>query len=635
MQYARAGLSLAEVGGKLYAIGGYNNHSNNPTGAQYTALSYVEEYNPATDIWAAKQAIPAATANMAVAVYDGKIYIFGGNNNSGNAVNAVRIYNPANNTWTTGANMTTARYGCGATLIEGKIYVAGGFTSPNNATNKLEVYNPATNTWETKANLPTALAFAGVAGRDTLYVVCGTNGYQEMPMVYEYSPVLNEWLSWIGPNQTRDSFGCVMTSDGIYAIGGHNYSAYYADVEFVPISLLQTANDYLHFGRDTIDMSGNFSRTYTDLSYESQGFDLNFSRTYNAHDTRASLISLGWTFGFQGKIESSGNDVVIRLPNGSANTFRKNTNNTYTALDSRSTLVKNNDNTHTLTTKDRYSYGFNTSGYLCWMKDKNENTITITVNASGQVTKVTDPVGRETIITYSSNRISTITDPAGRVVTYTYTSNRLSSVTDTGGYKTNYTYNGDGMLFEVKDNSSTLLEKITYQAPRGNKAGRVGTVTDMRGNVTSYTYDDNEGTLATIDSNQRSTKTWYDKMLYPVRSLDADGKETRTQYNLSGGLNRYGEIASHTDRNGNTTYYERDARGNITRQINPDNSIREYTYDLKDNLLSEKDELGKMTFYVYDVNSINITKMAQPLNGTDNMLGSFLQRFKIFVANAL
>ena len=40
-------------------------------------------------------------------------------------------------------------------------------------------------------------------------------------------------------------------------------------------------------------------------------------------------------------------------------------------------------------------------------------------------------------------------------------------------------------------------------------------------------------------------------------------------------------------------------------------------YDLKDNLLSEKDELGKMTFYVYDVNSINITKMAQPLNGTD------------------
>ena len=606
MTYARGGLGVADVAGKLYAIGGKNSSAN--------ALAYVEEYNPTTNTWTTKQAIPAATTEMATVSYNGKIYVFGGKNTSGTAINTVRIYNPATNSWSTGKNMPTARFGSGAAIIDGKIYVAGGFTSSTTATNALQIYDPAANTWDTsKAQLPVALGYAGVVAKDSLYAIGGFNGADEMSLVYEYSPVLNEWLIWDGPNLVRYGMGAAITNSGIYVIGGQNNHGIFGNVEFAPISSLN--NEYIHFGKSTVDLSGNFARTYTDISYTTPGFTMNFSRTYNSNDTRVSLISPGWTFGFQGNVDSAGNDVVVRLPNGSGNTFKKNSDGSYTAKDSRSILVKESAGTYVLTTKDQYTYGFNAAGYMTWMKDKNGNTITITVDSAGKVTKVTDQAGRATTIAYSSNRITTITDPAGRVVQYSYASNRLSSVKDSAGYYTYYTYDANGRLAQIKDNSNAVLESVSYVTQ--NDITRVTAVTDSHGNVTTYSYDDNDGVLTATDSNNRVVTTWFDNLLYPVRVRDAEGKETRTEYNLDGGLNRYGEITSYRDRNGNTIYYERDVKGNVIKQVNPDGSIREYTYDNKNNLLSEKDELGKYSFYVYDNNNINLVKTAQPLNGTD------------------
>ena len=614
MKYAREHLGFAAANGKLYAIGGQNASS---------VLSHVEEYDPNLDNWTDKAPNSSPTVtDMAIASYKGMIYIFGGRTTTaGSGITTVRRYDPSSNQWSNMSSMSTARFGCSAAVINDKIYVVGGFTSGTTATTAVEVYNPDSNTWDKeKPQLPAALGWAGVVASDSLYVIGGYNGTSTNSMVYEYSPVTKEWYIWAGPNGPRYDFGAAITDSGIFAIAGYA-NAVISDTEFAVLNNLR--NDYRHLGDDRINLTGNFSRTYTDLSYTSQGFNIEFTRTYNSSDTRPSLISPGWTFGFQGKVESSGNDIVVRLPNGSGCTFKKNPNGSFTALDSRSTLVKHSNNTYTLTTKDQYTYGFNTDGYMNWMKDRNGNTVTIAVNATGQVTAVTDQAGRATSIAYSSNRISTITDPAGRVVAYAYdAAGRLSSVKDPNGYFTYYTYHtsGDatGLLSTVKDHSnSNVLESITYLPKQGDRLPRVGTTTDSMNNTRTYAYNDSDGKLTATDSNNRVNITWYDKTVYPIRERDAEGKDTLTGYNLTGGLNRYGEVSYHTDRNGNTVYYDRDALGNITRQINPDGSVREYTYDGKDNLLSEKDELGKYTFYVYDANSINLVKTAQPLNGTD------------------
>ncbi|MEL4106285.1 kelch repeat-containing protein [Oscillospiraceae bacterium WX1] len=612
MTYPRYGVGVVAANNKIYAIGGTSSG---------TVRSYVEAYTPSSNTWATKTAIPAATTDMAIATYNNIIYIIGGKNSSGTVLNTVRAYDTNTNAWSTKANIPTATFGSGAAVIGGKIYVVGGFTNSTTATSVLQVYDITTNTWDTtKASLPVAAGYAGVvASSDTLYAIGGTNGTSDINYAFQYNPTSNAWLTWEGPNKVRNTFGAAMTSLGIYVIGGKNNSGYFPDVEFATVRSLSI--DYLlHLGDDTVNMTGNYARTYSDLSYTAPGFNVEFSRTYNSQDSRTNnIISTGWTFGFQGNIDIVGTNAIVRLPKGSGNTFQINGDGTYTAMDSRSTLVKNADNTYTLTTKDQYTYGFNSSGYLTSMKDRNGNTITITLDASNKPTQITDQVGRVTTIGYTNNKISSITDPAGRVVTYNYdANNRLYQVIDPNGSSTYYYYGSNGFISTVKDNTnSTVLESVTYLAAQGSKPARVSAVTDKYGNTTSYSYIESDGLITTTDSNGRTTSTWYDSSNYPICTKDAEGKESRTEYNLVDGFNKYGEAYKTIDRNGNATYYLRDSNGNVTKQINPDSSTKEYTYDNKNNVLSVKDEVGNYTFYVYDANGVNLIKTAQPLNGTD------------------
>ena len=517
--------------------------------------------------------------------------------------------------------MPTARYGCSAALLsDGKIYVVGGYDRYNNPLSTVEAYDPVSRLWTTIPSMPEALAYPGVAGADSLYVVGGKGSNSVNGLVYEYRPETNRWFSWPGPPVALYGSSVAIANDGLYVINGVDaVNTTYDCVYYLPLGS-QNA-DYIHLGEESINLSGNLARNYTDMSYTSQGFQLNFSRTYNSRDdrTEGNLISKGWTFGFQGKISSEGNDTLARLPNGSGYLFKENTDGTFTAKDSRSTLVKQTDDSYILTTKDLYSYGFNSSGYLTWMKDRNGNMISISVASDGKINYITDPAGRQTSIQYSSNRIWKITDFAGRAVTYNYDSNgNLSTVTDPMGNVTRYSYDSKGFLIGVKDHNENALESFTYfDIPSYETLPKIKTVTDAFGKTDTYQYDEGDGTVTITDNNDRQNITWYDKMLYPIRIRDAEGKETHIEYNLIDGINKYGEERVVIDRRGNATYYDRDENGNVFRQINPDGSIKEFGYDEKNNLTSEKDELGKQTFYVYDTDKINLLKKAQPLNGTD------------------
>ena len=459
-----------------------------------------------------------------------------------------------------------------------------------------------------------------------MYWIGGTDRYNQMSDVLEYSPVLDKWLRWIGPNFASFGAGVAVTENGIYYIGGAISTTIWNRMEFAPISGIYTADDYVHMGKDYVNLTGNVSRTYIDMSVQSPGFTMNFSRTYNSRDERdagkGNIISPGWTFGFQGRLDLSGNDAVARLPDGSGSTFRQNPDGSFTAKDARSTLTASGSG-HVLTTKDQYTYTFNVGGYLTEMRDKNGNAVTITVDGSGKPTQVKDQANRTYAISYASNKISTITEPAtGRTVTYGYDAyGRLADVTDPSGAKTYYGYTASvagGYLASVKDDTnSTVVEGFEYYPlAAGETLPMVKKITDRNGKQDSYAYSKSEGKITVTDQNGRTMGIWFDQSLYPIRSTDAEGRESRTTYRTDGGINRYGEISSQTDRNGNSTYYERDASGNVTRTINPDGSAREYTYDGKNNVLSERDEEGRMTYYEYDAGGANLVKKAKPLDGT-------------------
>ncbi|MGB7605591.1 MAG: RHS repeat-associated core domain-containing protein [Lutisporaceae bacterium] len=325
----------------------------------------------------------------------------------------------------------------------------------------------------------------------------------------------------------------------------------------------------------------------------------------------------GWTFGFEGS--AKGIDLVtVSLPNGSVQRFRKD-GTLYKAEDSRSIFVKNADNTYTLTTKDQYTYGFNTDGWLVWMKDRNGNTVNIQVDTMGKVQKITDTVNREFIVTYNAQGlIDNIKDPEDRVVKYEYdVTGHLIRVTDPAGTYMRYSYDSVGYLNKIEDHYLKTIEILTYNNTVGVDQGKVVQATDSNGNINNYSYDTLNKKTTIKDQNGRTWTYWFDNDMYTIKVQDAENKASMTEYFLTGGKNIYGDVKSTTDRNGNKTQYEIDDRGNVIKITNPDFSCKEFGYDDKNNNIWQKDEQGKFTFYTYDDNKINQLKKVQPLNGTD------------------
>ncbi len=381
---------------------------------------------------------------------------------------------------------------------------------------------------------------------------------------------------------------------------------------------LAKIKEKLHYGESGVNpASGNFSFTCNDMSIAAPGFQINISRTYNSREDRMGPMGRGWTFGFEGAVY--GTDVVaVSLPNGGVQRFRRN-GTTYTPEDSRSIFVKNADNTYTLTTKDQYSYGFNTNGWLTWMKDRNGNVVTIQVDAQGKVQEIIDTVGRHYPVAYNAKGlIETIKDTENRVIRYEYDANNyLVKVTDPMGGVMRYSYDSLGYLNKIEDHNQKTVEVITYNHAVGENQHKVSQAMDAMGDSRNFSYDMLNRKTTITDVNGRVYTYWFDTAMYTIKVQDPEGKYSTTEYFLYGGTNKYGDIKTMTDRNNNKTEYTRDDRGNVTKIINPDLSTKEYAYDDKNNLVMEKDEMGKPTFYLYDAEKRNLLKKAQPLNGVD------------------
>nr|WP_303740666.1 RHS repeat-associated core domain-containing protein [Lutispora saccharofermentans] len=254
------------------------------------------------------------------------------------------------------------------------------------------------------------------------------------------------------------------------------------------------------------------------------------------------------------------------------------------------------------------------------MEDRNGNAVVISFGTNGKINAITDTVGRTYTINYNTTNgyIDNIVCPEDRIISYKYdASNRLTEVKDAMNNLMKYSYDTWGFMTEIKDHYGKQITKITYNHNEGENQHKVSQAIDALGDVVNYSYDTTNKKTTITDMNNRVYTYWYDSSMYTTRVQDPDAKSTYTEYFLTGGKNKYGDVKSVIDRNGNKTEYEIDDRGNVIKTINPDGSCKIYSYDDKNNLILEKDELGNQTFYIYDTNKKLLLKKAQPLNGTD------------------
>ena len=172
----RGSAVAAEVGGKIYVIGGATTveGSKDPFFTFFgpsRVLGTNEVYDPATNKWESRKPMSVPRNHAFGGVVNGKIYVIGGRTGHGFILSAtntdvVEEYNPINDSWSVPKErMPTARSG-GASGSDGRrIYVAGGEVTTKDlvgAFKSVEAYDPAINSWFTLPSMP--MPRHGIAG---------------------------------------------------------------------------------------------------------------------------------------------------------------------------------------------------------------------------------------------------------------------------------------------------------------------------------------------------------------------------------------------------------------------------------------------------------------------------------------
>jgi hypothetical protein len=138
MPTPRASFATAVVDDKIYCIGGTTGVMN----GQVKVSGVNEVYNPKTDTWTAKTAMPTPRVGVTAGVVNGKIYLIGGDSN------VTEVYDPATDTWTTKSPMPFKPdlrfiWSCTSTVLNDKIHVFG--AKPYSVSH--QVYDPTTDSW--------------------------------------------------------------------------------------------------------------------------------------------------------------------------------------------------------------------------------------------------------------------------------------------------------------------------------------------------------------------------------------------------------------------------------------------------------------------------------------------------------
>lgn len=383
--------------------------------------------------------------------------------------------------------------------------------------------------------------------------------------------------------------------------------------------------------------TGNYTKSFTDLSVESPGVKSDFVRTYNSMSDEEGSFGIGWDFNIDVSkiiIPASGYYQVV-LPDGSNTTFKDNVNGGFECLNAHSTMTKSGDE-YTVTNAAQSQYHFNSNGELDWVKDANGNALTISAKSNNQRI-VTDSTRRTYTITYNGNaehsRITKIEDDeADRTVTYEYNGDfQLVSATSVSGGTEKYEYDENGRLCKITNCYNEMTDQIVY-----NSNGSVNWLTNAAGLKQVYTYNKSQKQTGTKEYDgdklvQTFSYEYDEKYAVKTNTVETDGQTyevDKITYNMIDGENKYDEMSESVDIMGNTTKYDRDTSGNVIKTTNPDGTFTLAKYNDRNKPIIQADESGNITICQYDETGVNILKSYQSLSAVNDASG-FVNNFSI------
>ena len=238
------------------------------------------------------------------------------------------------------------------------------------------------------------------------------------------------------------------------------------------------------------------------------------------------------------------------------------------------------------------AYHYDSRGILDWVRNAAGETTYFEVNVDlhGKVTAVTDPRGRRSSITYDVfGYPAGVTDNTGLTTSFVHDNvGNLLRVTDASGIVTQYAYDNVNRLTQVTYNNGSSSH-VTY-------AGNWATYTDANGHATSVEYLEGSKPTAVVDALNRLTQYGY-------------SYGGCASCSVSGG-DLLGRVAN---ANGHLFSFEYDPMDRLSRVVDPTDNQTVYSYHPEGTLQGRMDAKGRAGVYGYDPVG-NLTQMVNALS---------------------
>ncbi|EDV90572.1 GH14111 [Drosophila grimshawi] len=215
----RCKLGAAIKNNKLILVGGYHERHT---------WSSVESLDLNTMAFVRLNPMRTARCNVSVAVLGGHLYAVGGNGDDGSILRTVERWDPITRTWSYVSPMCTERSSPGVAVLGLRLYAIGGSLD----TPSMESYDPQTNKWSRRPPMNRCKGEVGITvANGFIYALGGSCDGAPLKTVERYDPTTNTWTLICSLAAERSGIGCALLGDRLIAVGGSNGNSPLNDVE--------------------------------------------------------------------------------------------------------------------------------------------------------------------------------------------------------------------------------------------------------------------------------------------------------------------------------------------------------------------------------------------------------------------
>ena len=219
--------SLAELGGRLYIVGGYTGGLSNPTNEVFSL-------GPGESAWTPEPAMASRRGALATTASAGKLVAVGGVDENGNVLSSSEVFTPGAG-WSPGPRLSIPREHLAAAVAGDKVYAIAGRNS-NGATRSVESLILGTDQWNSEP--PVHDARSGIGASTTASGRMCTGG-GEVPGKPDTVPTIEcfsrgRWRRVATLSVPRHGLAVVAEADRVHFVaGGPQPGASYSDAHEV------------------------------------------------------------------------------------------------------------------------------------------------------------------------------------------------------------------------------------------------------------------------------------------------------------------------------------------------------------------------------------------------------------------